>query len=60
MKAKVEVIIERKETATQELARGIEEATDTTGNRHDEIKERVEMILETEYDTAEVRFVEEV
>lgn len=60
MKAKIEVVVEQDETATEQLARGVEMADDSKGTIHDEIKKEVELALETEYDDAEVRFVEEI
>jgi len=58
MKAKVEVIIEQEETATEQLARGVDEAAANTGNAMDELKEDVEEALGDQYDGVEVVRVE--
>jgi len=64
MNLELTIQLEKDETATEQLARGVDDAVDgdsSTANAMDEVKKDVEIALsEAGYEDAEVTFIERV
>ena len=64
MKLELTIQVEKDETPTEQLARGVEEAVDgdvDTANAMDEVKKDAEQALaEAGYESADVTFIEKV